>query len=114
MKIMNLTTSALVVILSCVSCLSVSHEESWAPVTLNLDRSVVHPAAEAYVYVDGDYRANTIDGRLRVYLTLEAHDVEVHIPGFEVWERSVFLSTAEYPKGRVIQVTPSREAAASN
>ena len=90
------------------SCTAVASKEPWAPVQLTLDEQVVGAQHEAFVYVDGLYRGNFVDGKFKLYLTLEAHEVKVEAPGFEAWTRSVELGRQQYPDGTALVVTPVR------
>ena len=102
--------AALLLLTASASCVATARQEPWAPVELRLDQDAIHPSTEAFVYVDDEYRGNFVDGRFRVFLTLQPHLVRVHLPGGEPWERSVTLTRAEYPAGRVVVVSPAEVA----
>ena len=97
------------VLAACASCLAVASREPWAPLDLRIDAAHTGLGDDAYVYVDGDYRGNFVDGRFRIYLTLEPHVVRVHAAGCEEWRQTVTLTRAEYPGGREVVVRPVLE-----
>jgi hypothetical protein len=95
-------------LLLCTSCVIVSKAEPWAPLSLTLDDQVVGPHNEAFVYVDGDYCGNFVDGKFKLYLTLEPHEVKVCTTGFQDWVAPVAMDRNAYPDGTSMLVTPVR------
>lgn len=112
---MNLRALSLALLILCAGCRGTprapaqSAESVWVPVELNLDDKAVHPGAEAYVYVDGGYRGNFVDGRFRIYLTLDEHLLRVYLPGYEEWLQPLVLTAAEFPAGKTFVVSPVLE-----
>lgn len=72
---------------------------------------MVHPENEIFVYVNDVYRGNLVDGRFRIYLNLEAHDLRVHFPGHEPVEQRIVLTPADYPGGLQLVIAPPAETA---
>src|SRR5262245_52360364 len=91
-----------------LGCIVTSSSEPWAPLRMTLDEQVVHSQRDVFVYVDGDYRGNFVDGKFVVYLTLEQHDLKVVAAGFEDWNQSITFGREEYPDGRTVVVQPAR------
>jgi len=105
----TLLSSCLLVLLP--ACVASARKEPWAPVELRTDPALWNVDNEVFVYVDDVYRGNLVDGVFRIFLTLEPHQMRVHFPGRQPWEREVTLTDADYPEGIVLVLAPPPESA---